>query len=200
MRHSVWSRWIEGRRRLWRGWGGIKRLCMCDRYAEEGHPSGHEKPRQRHPLKSRRLHRGLLRAGVATADTHSALPLAAAFRSLWPWPGCFTQFGHVGVGSGVYFWWSREKWCWCDVGANSDIEQVEYFWALLSEQRAAVREKLDRLNAALARSERGGHLSSVRRKRLLIRAMENDIRTIDRMLYALGNRLSASSNPLPHGG
>jgi hypothetical protein len=51
------------------------------------------------------------------------------------------------------------------VAANSDIEQVEYFWALLSEQRAAVREKLERLYAALARSERGGHLSSVRRKR-----------------------------------
>ena len=80
------------------------------------------------------------------------------------------------------------------MGASSDIEQVEYFWALLSEQRAVVREKLDRLNAALARSERGGHLSSVRRKRLLKRAMENDIRAIDHMLYALGNRLSASSN------
>ena len=67
--------------------------------------------------------------------------------------------------------------------------------ALLSEQRAAVREKLDRLYAALARSERGGHLSSVRRKRLLIRAMESDIRAIDRMLQALGSRLSAASNP-----
>ena len=70
--------------------------------------------------------------------------------------------------------------------------------ALLSEQRAAVREKLDRLYAALARSERGGHLSSVRRKRLLIRAMESDIRAIDRMLQALGSRLSAASNPLRH--
>jgi len=67
------------------------------------------------------------------------------------------------------------------VAGNCDIEQVEYFWALLSEQRAAVREKLDRLHASLARSERGGHLSSVRRKRLLIRAMESDIRAIDRM-------------------
>jgi hypothetical protein len=86
------------------------------------------------------------------------------------------------------------------MAANSDIEQVEYFWALLSEQRAAVREKLDRQYAALARSERGGHLSSVRRKRLLIRAMESDLRAIDRMLHALASRLSASSNPLRHSG
>jgi hypothetical protein len=39
------------------------------------------------------------------------------------------------------------------VGANSDIEQVEYFWALLSEQRAAVRQKLDRQYASLAGSQ-----------------------------------------------
>jgi hypothetical protein len=86
------------------------------------------------------------------------------------------------------------------VAGNSEIEQVEYFYALLSEQRTAVREKLDRLYAALARSERGGHLSSLRRKRLLIRAMESDIQAIDRMLHALGIRLSASSNPLQHSG
>lgn len=86
------------------------------------------------------------------------------------------------------------------MAGNCDIEQVEYFWALLSEQRAAVREKLDRLHASLARSERGGHLSSVRRKRLLIRAMESDIRAIDRMLHALGNNLSVSSKPLRHRG
>jgi hypothetical protein len=40
----------------------------------------------------------------------------------------------------------------------------------------------------------------VRRRRLLIRAMESDIRAIDRMLHALANRLSASSNPLRHSG
>jgi len=139
--------------------------------------------------------------GVATADTHSTLPLAGVFRSpLSLGPGCFADSGHVGGGSGVYFRWLREKWCWCGVGGNSDIEQVEYFWALLSEQRAAVREKLDRQYASLARSERGGHQSSVRRKRLLIRATESDIRAIDRMLHALGNRLAASSNPLRHSG
>ena len=66
--HSVWRRWIEGRRWLWRWWVGIKRLCMCDCCAEEGHPSGHEKPRQRRPLKSRRLHRGLLRAHLLLAQ------------------------------------------------------------------------------------------------------------------------------------
>jgi hypothetical protein len=65
LRHRVWSRWIEGRRWLWR-WGfGKLRLCRFDCQAEEGHPSGHENPRQRHPLKSRRLHRGLLRADVS---------------------------------------------------------------------------------------------------------------------------------------
>jgi hypothetical protein len=86
------------------------------------------------------------------------------------------------------------------VAGNSETEQVEYFCALLSEQRTAVREKLDRLHAALARSERCGHLSGVRRKRLLIRSMERDMQAIDRMLHALGNTLSASSNPLQHSG
>jgi hypothetical protein len=61
LRHSVWSRWIEDRR--WRRGNGIQkprlRLCMFDCYAEEGHPSGHEKLRQCHQLKSRCLHRGL---------------------------------------------------------------------------------------------------------------------------------------------
>jgi hypothetical protein len=109
--------------------------------------------------------------GVATADTHSTLPLAGVFRSPLPLGPAVCRFWScVGVGSGVYFWWSREKWCWCGVGGNSDIEQVGYFWALLSEPRAAVREKLDRQCASLARSERGGHQSSVRRKRLLIHA------------------------------
>jgi hypothetical protein len=51
---------------------------------------------------------------------------------------------------------------------NSEIQQAEYFWALLSEQRAAVREKMDGQYAALARCQQGGHLSSVRRKRLVI--------------------------------
>jgi hypothetical protein len=60
--------------------------------------------------------------------------------------------------------------------------------------------KLDRLYASLARCERGGHLSSIRRKRLLIRAMESDIQAIDRMLQALGNRSPAPSNPLRHSG
>jgi hypothetical protein len=68
LRHGVWRRWIEGRRWLWRRRVGIKRLCMCDRSAEQGHPSGHENPRQRHPLKSRRLHRGLLRAHLLLAQ------------------------------------------------------------------------------------------------------------------------------------
>jgi hypothetical protein len=74
--------------------------------------------------------------------------------------------------------------------ANSEIQQAEYFWALLSEQRAAVREKLDGQYAALARCQQGGHLSSVRRKRLVIREIESEVRAIDRMLHAL-SRLSA---------
>jgi hypothetical protein len=65
LRHSVWRRWIEGRRGLWGRWGGIKWLCMCDCDAEEGQPSSHENPRERHPLKSRRLHCDLLRADVS---------------------------------------------------------------------------------------------------------------------------------------
>ena len=74
--------------------------------------------------------------------------------------------------------------------ANSEIQQAVYFWALLSEQRAAVREKLDGQYAALARCQQGGHLSSVRRKRLVIREIESEVRAIDRMLHAL-SRLSA---------
>ena len=74
--------------------------------------------------------------------------------------------------------------------ADSEIQQAEYFWALLSEQRAAVREKLGGQYAALARCQRGGHLWSVRRKRLVIREIESEARAIDRMLHAL-SRLSA---------
>jgi hypothetical protein len=64
LRYGVVRRWIEGRPwlRRWR-LGILLRLCMVDCQAEENHPSGHEIPRQRRPLKSLRLHRGLLRAG-----------------------------------------------------------------------------------------------------------------------------------------
>jgi hypothetical protein len=71
---------------------------------------------------------------------------------------------------------------------------------LLSAQRAAACEKLNRQYAELARSARGCHLSSVRGKRLLVRATESDIRAIDHMLHALETRLSASSTPLRHSG
>ena len=59
---------------------------------------------------------------------------------------------------------------------NSEIQQAEYFWALLSEQRAAVRERLDGQYAALARCQQGGHLSSVRRKSAACRSKSRGCR------------------------
>jgi transposase len=53
---------------------------MCDCCAEEGQPPGHEETRQRLSFKSRRFHRGLLRADLSAHDiTIISAAVPAAF-------------------------------------------------------------------------------------------------------------------------
>ena len=49
------------------------KLCMCDCCAEEGQPPGREETRQRLSFKSRRLHRGLLRADPSAMTTQPSM-------------------------------------------------------------------------------------------------------------------------------
>jgi hypothetical protein len=68
---------------------------MCDCGAEEGHPSGHEKTRQRRSLKSRRLHRVLLRADVSAHDNTTIN--AAVSPALLAQSSRLAEFGGLGT-------------------------------------------------------------------------------------------------------
>jgi hypothetical protein len=70
-------------------------------------------------------------------------------------------------------------------GRSADMQQAAYFHDLLSQHRAEICENLDEHRAALAHDERRGDVSGARHKRRIIKALETEIRTIDRMLRAL---------------
>ena len=78
---------------------------------------------------------------------------------------------------------------------SADMEQAAYFHDLLSQQRAEICEELDEHLAALTNYEHGSDVSGVRYKRRIIKALETEIRTIDRMLRALSIRLDMPTRP-----
>jgi hypothetical protein len=80
---------------------------------------------------------------------------------------------------------------------SADLQQAEYFYTLLIQQRSELCEGLDRHRAALARFERIGDPSGVRRKQRTIMALESELRTIDRLNKALRVRIACRMQPLP---
>ncbi|MBV8349194.1 MAG: hypothetical protein JOZ49_17220 [Mycolicibacterium sp.] len=73
----------------------------------------------------------------------------------------------------------------------ADREQAHYFDGVLSGQRAERDRRLDGLYLEVTRLDGIGDAAGVRHKRRLIRSIENEVRTIDRMQKALRLRLEA---------
>ena len=72
---------------------------------------------------------------------------------------------------------------------EADLAQAEYFWRLLDARKAEVCERLEAQLDALARFQRAGDLGGVRRHRRIVKTLESEVATMDRMLVALRVRL-----------
>lgn len=72
----------------------------------------------------------------------------------------------------------------------ADREQAHYFNELLGRQRAELNERLDALRAQVMQLDRAGDTTAVRHKQRVIKALESEVRVIDRMRNALSLRLS----------
>jgi hypothetical protein len=72
---------------------------------------------------------------------------------------------------------------------DADKQQAEYFWHMFDGRKSEICEQLEARLDALARCQRDGDLGGVRRQKHLVRALEFDLRRIDRMLLALRVRL-----------
>lgn len=68
---------------------------------------------------------------------------------------------------------------------RADIQQAEYFLALLGQERAEVAERVAHHRNELLLYEHAGDFAGVRRKRRVMRAMERELIEIDRMVAAL---------------
>lgn len=79
--------------------------------------------------------------------------------------------------------------------SSADEKQAEYFLRLLDDRRAALCALLDVQLRDSARYEHIGGMSGVRRKRRIIKALDSEARSIDRMRNALRFRLSDRLQP-----
>jgi hypothetical protein len=77
-----------------------------------------------------------------------------------------------------------------------DVRQAWYFLRILGAQSVELDERLKAQRAQLVRYAEIGDLSATRRTQRLVRALEVQERTIDRLMSALKVRLSA---PLDRG-
>jgi hypothetical protein len=80
---------------------------------------------------------------------------------------------------------------------TADRRQADYYRRLLEDQRAQVHEELAEHSQMLARHQRAGDLSGVKRMRRLVRAKETELITLDRLIQALDRRFGAYRRP-PH--
>ena len=69
------------------------------------------------------------------------------------------------------------------------MQQAAYFHDLLTQERDEICENLGEQRVALGMYEHSGDVAGVRRKRRIIKALETEIGTIDRMLKALSVQL-----------
>ena len=72
---------------------------------------------------------------------------------------------------------------------DADLQQAEYFRWLLDRHKCEVCEALEAELDALATFQRDGDLCGVRRHQRFVKALEYELRTVDRMLLALRLRL-----------
>ena len=79
--------------------------------------------------------------------------------------------------------------------SDADREQAEVFRMMLDQERAGLSELLDAQRGLLARYEDAGDRAQVLRMRRVISAIESEVRSIDRMIGALGHRFPPMRHP-----
>ena len=72
---------------------------------------------------------------------------------------------------------------------TADAQQAEYFRQLLDHRKVEVCDLLEVELDALARVQRTGSTVGLRHHRKMVRALEAELRTVDRLLLALRVRL-----------
>jgi hypothetical protein len=72
------------------------------------------------------------------------------------------------------------------------VRQAAYFCRVLGEQRIELVERLSQHHAVLAKCERSGHPSGVRRRRRTVRTLEAELCTLDRLIAKLQRQLGKS--------
>ena len=72
---------------------------------------------------------------------------------------------------------------------NADAEQAEYFWRLLDGRKFELSQHLEAELDELAECQRTGSLTGVRRHKRLVKALQAELRTVDRLMVALRLRL-----------
>jgi hypothetical protein len=80
---------------------------------------------------------------------------------------------------------------------RADRRQADYYRRSLEEQRAQVLAESAEHEQMLARHQRAGDLSGVKRMRRLVRAKETELNTVDRLIQALDRRFGGYRRP-PH--
>ena len=71
----------------------------------------------------------------------------------------------------------------------ADRDQAGYFHELLGRKRAELDERIDKLHVELTRLDPVDDAGAVGSTRRIIRALDSEAHSIDRMLKALRNRL-----------
>jgi hypothetical protein len=72
---------------------------------------------------------------------------------------------------------------------EGDLRQAEYFRQMLDGRKAEICEQLEAELDALARFQSAGDAARAGRHRRLVKALESELRTVDRMLLAVRVRL-----------
>jgi hypothetical protein len=78
---------------------------------------------------------------------------------------------------------------------NADIQQAEYFLAVLGQERAEAGELLAKHRTELLMYEHIGDVAAVRRRKRVIRALEKDVFAIDQMVRALWQKVAPTEEP-----
>ena len=77
---------------------------------------------------------------------------------------------------------------------KADIRQAEYFLGVLGQESAEIGELLVHHRAELAVYEHAGDLAGVRRKKRVVRALEQEALEIEQMVRALWKTVAPSTS------
>jgi hypothetical protein len=77
----------------------------------------------------------------------------------------------------------------CDTSVSADLRQAEYFWQMFDRRKVEICELLETQLDELEKARRNGSHARARIHRRVIKALEAELGTVDRMLFALRSKL-----------